>query len=597
MKTNSALFAVCLFAFTCGMSAFGVNRYVSPDGSWKPEGDATITHATVNDAISKANPGDTVYIQDGTVIDSGTGGTAVGYIYSRIYCSKAITISSYSGDADESKGHGVYLVGEKGRPEATTIVDSLDDKTGANSHAIRGLASDGNAKFVGFICSGGCTYKGQNGYTYSYSHGGGGAMVTGNAVFENCIFRNNVAGYGGGVYSRATSTDNMPTFRNCVITNNVAVYSAAGGGGLARYENCLIANNTLSGTGATSATECGGVRGRENESRAVLVNCTVASNDSTRGHCGGVMYATCSNVVICGNVVTNGNGGGAYYSSLTDCQVIGNEVYSQTSSSAGDGAGLCYSTATNCTISANVNRGQYADGAGAYSCQLVGCDINCNTTENVGAGICFGAGDFCRNCVITNNCSLNSASGAYGAGTLSNCLIAGNVGRNPNGFSLFAAGASGVKTWSGPEGARIVLENCTVVSNVTVTGKSGCKPFGGVWHAKMVNTISWDNGTDNAGKQDGDISEATNCCCAVLTDKEAYPGCISSDPKFLGKGEFPYALRMHSPCKDTALELPWMSDAADPRSTALDGHARILGKGPDMGCYEHLPLGLLFMVK
>ena len=42
----------------------------------------------------------------------------------------------------------------------------------------------------------------------------------------------------------------------------------------------------------------------------------------------------------------------------------------------------------------------------------------------------------------------------------------------------------------------------------------------------------------------------------------------------------------------------WMTDAADPRSKDLAGNDRVIGAGPDMGCYERPPkIGFTILVR
>ena len=580
-------------------TAFATNWYVSSDGSWDPDGLGK-TKTTVAAAITAASAGDTVYLQDGTEVKE-TSSTAVGYIKSRIHCDKAITISSYSGDADESKEHGVYVKGKWSNPDATTVADAL------GGSAVRGLSSNGNAKFVGFICSGGCSYGGDNGTTSSYSHGGGGAMVTdekvttGGAVFENCIFRDNIAGYGGAVFARGSTYSTMPLFKNCVITNNTSAYCGGGAAGYARFENCLVAYNKTS----SNKKHGGGIYGRSSGNRAIVIGGEVASNETSSGYQsqgGGVYWAKCTNVTIRDNLA-RGSGGGAAESTLVDCRVFANRANGSSDSSGGHGGGLYSCTATNSVIRFNrLTSSKNGDGGGACSCKLVGCDISCNTSNYHVAGVSLGAAHFCVNCTITNNCGTSCCGGVYGEGVLYNCLIAGNQGPTTASYVDFAAGASGIHSGV-TDGKPIRLVNCTVAGNKGVKGGQSKAPCGGVYNAVLVNTVVSGNTSEGHTTQCATIRAATNSCATVLTDTAKYPGCITTDPKFIGTGDHPYALSAKSPCRDMGFydkddpAWAWVTDPDDPRSVDLAGKPRLAGKGLDMGCYEYVLPGFLLLVR
>ena len=580
-------------------TAFATNWYVSSDESWDPEGKGN-KKATVKEAISAAAAGDTVYLQDGTEVTE-TGSTKVGYIYSRIHCDKAITISSYSGDADESKGQGVQVTGKWSNPDATTVAEAI------GGSAVRCLSSNGNAKFVGFICSGGCSYGGDNGTTASYSHGGGGAMVTdekvttSGAVFENCIFRGNIAGYGGAVFARGSTYLTMPLFKNCVITNNTAAFSGGGTAGYARFENCLVAYNKTDRNKGYGA----GIYGRSAGNRAIVIGGEVIGNETSVGyqsHGGGVYWANCTNVTIRGNLA-KGSGGGAASSILVDCHVYGNRANGSSDAAGGYGGGLYLCTATNCEVRLNrVSSSKNGLGGGAASCKLVGCDISCNTSNCHVAGVYLEASHFCMNCTITNNCGTSCCGGVYGEGALYNCLIAENTGPTTASYVDFAAGASGIHSGV-KDGNPIRLVNCTVTGNKGVKGGQSKAPCGGVYNAVLVNTVVSGNTSEGHTTQCATIRAATNSCATVLTDAAKYPGCVTTDPKFIGTGDYPYALSAKSPCRDKGFydaadpTWGWVTDAADPRSVDLAGNPRLAGKGLDMGCYEYVLPGFLLLVR
>ncbi len=56
----------------------------------------------------------------------------------------------------------------------------------------------------------------------------------------------------------------------------------------------------------------------------------------------------------------------------------------------------------------------------------------------------------------------------------------------------------------------------------------------------------------------------------------------TGDPTFVNSEKGNFKLRSASPCIDAGFAGDWMTST----SRALDGNPRIMGHGPDMGCYE-----------
>ena len=591
-----------------------VNLYVSEKGDWDPSGSG-YTYTTIQDAVTDAIvAGDVIWVKDGFVCEEGIADATSKGCQNRIAITRKITLRSESGYVDEANKKGATIKGawhDGTTPNGTSAVRCvyMNNTTGS---LIQGFILEGGASGTAAGNGGGglwggwaknCVIRGcygsrgggcasvkkltgcvvSNCVATTDGHGlyacsandsrilfngvqgtavdGGGTSLASNSnggVFSNCVFACNRARNGGAVYTAISNYTGGYDFIDCVFSNNVAT-----GNGIAHGHNtflrCLVSGNR---TDATSTSgRYSGLSGSSMTYAARVTDCTIIGNrawaSGTQCLGSGLYCAIAVNTVISNNFSC---GGAAVCDSVLSGCLVSDNINTNypgfTSSSGGYGGGMSGGSATNCIIRNNQvwhNHAYNAVGGGAFGTTLV-------------------------NCVVTNNYADYWGGGYSGSGSCYNTLFVGNRAANESGG---VDARSGNKTYY-----DVRLYNCTVTGN---GAKSG---FGGVRSVHAVNTISCGN------KYNADsFLSATNCCSSVLTSKETYPGSVSSDPKFVGKGEFPYALRMHSPCKDTALELPWMSDAADPRSTALDGHARILGKGPDMGCYEYLPLGLLFMVR
>ncbi|MFG0257732.1 MAG: right-handed parallel beta-helix repeat-containing protein [Phycisphaerales bacterium JB043] len=160
----------------------------------------------------------------------------------------------------------------------------------------------------------------------------GGAVANyegGNGVFESCEFRNNTGVIGGAV----ASLNSFPRFVDCVFEDNLAddptIYNEGGGawdgGGVGRYERCVFRNNT--------AQTGGGVFGKGATTGIELIDCILEGNTTTTSTGAGVA-AVGGTVVHAVNTRFLGNvsqtwGAGAFVqqspgSSFVNCEFSGN---------------------------------------------------------------------------------------------------------------------------------------------------------------------------------------------------------------------------------------------------------------------------------
>jgi len=134
------------------------------------------------------------------------------------------------------------------------------------------------------------------------------ARNSSNLLIENCIIKNNLAAYGGGIYIRECS----PTVRNSMIINNSASHDGGGilcsTGSNSLLEDLIIDNNVCSYDGG-GLFIC-------NESSPILRNMTISNNRTTDPYDGsgaGISIWASSPMLedlrITGNHSVNGGGG------------------------------------------------------------------------------------------------------------------------------------------------------------------------------------------------------------------------------------------------------------------------------------------------
>ena len=168
--------AVLLYSSFYGFisNASAIDRFVPAD------------HSTIQEAIDASMDGDNVLVADG--VYSGIGNTNIDLM------GKAITVKSING------------------PE-NTVIDS--ENIGRGFLIVSG--EDANTIIEGF--------KIKNGNTPDWPDGGGGINCSGSSpTIRFCIFENNHAYFGGGIYFDASAS---PTIEFCQFIQNSAQYGGA----------------------------------------------------------------------------------------------------------------------------------------------------------------------------------------------------------------------------------------------------------------------------------------------------------------------------------------------------------------------------------
>lgn len=529
--------------------ASGANHFVSTNGAWKVEGLAGGCYTTIKAALAAANPGDTVWVQDGFVCTNETAATYQS-VKTRVHVDKAVTLRSESGFVDEANGKGAKIRGQYSSASAPCGWSSM-----------RCVRLSAGSTLVGFVLEKGSTTDMNNS-----SYPGGGAIY-GAGTVSNCVIRNNYGSIGGAVRADGTaSLADCLHLEKCVITNNVALFYGAAVSGRAVLRECDISfNKTTSGDG-TGGTVCGG----SNSMRSLMYDCAVSNNtyqiSNATAYGGGLRWVNAFDSTIRGNSVA-GYGGGAAYCALSGCTVRSNTAKGSGSNGA-LGGGLCKCTATNCLIVLNkTSGGSKGMGGGGYNCDFYNCQVVSNKVNTLYSE--FAKGGAGLYCTEKHECV--------------NTLFFGHT------VNMGTAAVSA-------DGANVRLVNCTLVGNET--GSATTRGSGGCYNAVLLNTIVY----DNTGDQVGGGIVATNSCAKGLSTTQG-PGNIAKNPLFVGSGETPYALSAKSPCRDKGFydkddpEWDWVSMAGDPRSRDLVGKPRLAGKGLDMGCYEFVLPGFLMLIR
>ena len=402
---------------------YNVDRFVSAAGGDDAAGGYTNwagAATTLQAAIDRSVRGDTVWVENGFVTDTGgrTNWPAGAVLTNRVVIDKAVVVRSVSGDTNNMP----------------VIVGAWDPSaiygTGPNSARCVYLAT--HARLVGFLLTNGATRASI--YTDPDSQGGGvrGESQT-TSVVSNCVVVGCSASVGGGAY-------NCHVYGSTLITNlalsGTGDYRGGGGASLCSLYNSLLTRNRAAQGGGiyngsriyssaiisnSSPSYGGGIRGN-----FVISNCLVMGNS---GVSGGVTGGTLYDSTLIGNVGFAGYyGGGANGSTLYNCQVISNVCYNR-------GGGVYGGTLYNCRLVAN-RSGSYGGGAGdatLYNSLLVG---NSTSGNNHGGGA---GGGKLINCTLTGNAAGGDGGGASGS-TMTNCISWGNNKPDANCAAFYSCG-------------------------------------------------------------------------------------------------------------------------------------------------------------
>ncbi len=457
-------------------------------------------YSTIQTAVNAAQSGDTVLVADGTY--SGDGNRDIDF------GGKSLTVTSQ---------HGA----------ASTIIDC----GGSSSAYHRGFylhSSETNAVIRGLTV--------KNGYTIFTSDdsdsgdGGGICVINSSVAIQNCVFTNNTASDGGGVFSIDGNVGTI-TLADCTVSNNTAglgggIIDISSNGGAITLTNCdVIGNNSQTAGGVYNYNQI------SNSSSVIkLTGCTITGN--TAHNIGGVYNSNDnSDAADVGGTII-----------LTNCMITGNTAQvgvGGVENSNGNSVGI---GATNFNNSDTIS--------------LIGCTISGNTAHDIGG--------------ISNlNSTIVGGSFVYHAAIrLTNCTITGNTATN-----LVGGVANQNDNSNNVLDGMITLANCTVTDNtaqqgggVSITNTNGSTII-------LTNDIVYGDTGGEVYSNGGYIAAAS---FSDIQGRYVGTGNINADPLFVNAPSDLH-LRAGSPClgAGTSTGAP---------TTDKDGKTR--PNPPSIGAYE-----------
>ncbi len=274
-KCTNALIAFQLNFTVSGASSDHIIRVdknapsmIGPDGSsW------TKAYRNLHDGLAAAQPGDTVWVADGTYVpDKGLDVKSGDRTASFVIPSDVTVLCGYAGygasnpDARTVDAYPTILSGDLNGDDLWGILNISE-----NSYHV--VSASGSGTLDGaVITAGNANGSGDDGY------GGGGLLKSSNLRINACKIRGNKASFGAGV---AVFPGSTPVLINTEITGN---WAFAFGGGLyhedasTQLTNCLLTGNT-----ASKADILGGDAILNATGSLDITNCTIADNRPGHG--------------------------------------------------------------------------------------------------------------------------------------------------------------------------------------------------------------------------------------------------------------------------------------------------------------------------
>lgn len=311
-----------LLLLIVSFSAQSANRFVTPSGAGTMDGSSwgnAAVGSSLQATIDACSPGDTVWVACGTYLPTTGNDPSVSFHMRngvKVFGGFQGTETALS-QRSINCGPCSILSGEINAPGL-----------GDNSYTVVWNDElDTNAILDGFVIR-----DGNNDQTPSNSgHGTGGGMYNNgrsggcHPVIRNCVFTNNQAYWGAGVFNNGYDQGNTePTFINCVFHRNHAFNE---GGGMDSYGvggeaspilvNCIFSENTATNVGGMYNWG-GNANGNAN---ARLTNCVFVTNKALNGFAGafiadnidenqstssGSSTVTLTNCIVWNNTSTSG---------------------------------------------------------------------------------------------------------------------------------------------------------------------------------------------------------------------------------------------------------------------------------------------------
>jgi hypothetical protein len=234
--------AVALLVAMCG-SALGIScdYYVKTGGSDSSNGTTWNTaFKTIQKGIDTASAGDDICVEEGTY--------------------------TLTAQTNVNKAVGIY----GGYDDSTHDRDSVNNVTTVDGNeSVRCFYVTANATIDGFTIS-----DGDAGGAY----GGGMKILSCTPTIEECVFTNNEAYDGGGMYNSETCSTAVT---NCIFSDNSASRNGGAMCNASHAGDCLPEVTSSLFYGNTAGNSGGAIANRK--SSPTLINCTLAANEAEHG--------------------------------------------------------------------------------------------------------------------------------------------------------------------------------------------------------------------------------------------------------------------------------------------------------------------------
>jgi len=258
---------------------------------------------------------------------------------------------------------------------------------------------------------------------------------------------------------------------------------------------------------------------------------------------------------------------------------------------------------------------QYGGGALVKDGTISWCCITNNTVygnnTKYGGGVGFGEGQGqVDHCMILGNVASTAFGTELGGGGIGvykpsgevivdTCLVSGNSSVYTGGHVGYGGGI-GVAFWQ--VGNAVTIRNTTIVGNVAGEGETDTASEGSGVFTKgdseskfvMLNCIIADNTTMNTNTTVKlNYAGGVDYCIFDIADDKIGANSKVGDPKFRSPEKGDFRVKSASPCIDAGVQGEWMTAGC----LALDGNPRIMGRAPDMGCYETYHSGMTIRLR
>lgn len=397
----------------------------------------------------------------------------------------------------------------------------------------------------------------------------------GDALCAGFTLTNGRARFGAGVLFNSLGG----AVSNCIISGNLSCES--GGGGI-YMRTGLVANCVIAGNVSTSSVG-GGVRILEGELRDCIISNNIATNCPAHMHGGGIH-------------MQNGR--------IIRCDIVNNWCVN-TPPLGGFGGGMSISAeSTSALVSGCVFRANtaYSGGGGVYASGQNKTFVDCAFENNIllyagssgGALAISGGANYLDRCVLSGN-TAGKGGGAWISTSLTlvmrNCLVNNNVASGyPGGGGLMLGSSIGEAGY---------ISGCTIVSNIAKTYSGGGIRMAAQTN-RIYNTIIYSNlalaypDTDEIYHEVAASSNDYFNCCVSKPKLPPEAGNITNAPVFVDFHAGNFRQAPGSPGINAGTMQDWMSGASD-----LDGRRRLdyMTQTPDMGCYEYVFPGVMFLLR